>query len=252
MAADLQEILSTLLDDPAMRPDPEWVASMARSYPAFLIPAALMLRRCPDELDSETGAALRARVMLGCPDRTAMADLADIAGEDWKGIYPPEPRPQTPSTDNAIDTFLDNYGQSSPEENQLLERLIFNPVPADYFQVPDGNDNPSDDTPLLPPELNPNNTAPTVEDTQEQLSVPTSPVSRPQPAQSRHIPAEDSLLSESLAKIFIKQRRYERAYEIISNLSLKFPEKSIYFADQMRFLQKLIYNQQRIDHNNQQ
>jgi len=247
MAADLQEILSALLDDPTMRPDPEWVASMTRSYPAFLIPAALMLRRCPDSLDTETGAVLRARVMLGCSDRTAMADFADLAGEDWKDIYPPVPPPQTPSTDSAIDTFLDNYGQSSPQENQLLERLIFNPVPADYFQVPDDNGNPTDNIPLLPPELDPNNTAPTAENTQEQLSVPASPASRPQTAHNRHIPAEDSLLSESLAKIFIKQRRYERAYEIISNLSLKFPEKSIYFADQMRFLQKLIYNQQHID-----
>ena len=55
---------------------------------------------------------------------------------------------------------------------------------------------------------------------------------------------DESLLSESLAKIYIKQRRYSKAFEIISNLSLKYPEKSIYFADQLRFLQKLIINQQ--------
>ena len=55
--------------------------------------------------------------------------------------------------------------------------------------------------------------------------------------------ADDSLLSESLAKIFIKQGRYERAFEIITNLSLNFPKKSVYFADQLRFLQLLIKNQ---------
>ena len=48
------------------------------------------------------------------------------------------------------------------------------------------------------------------------------------------------MLSESLAKIYIKQRKYSKALEIIKTISLKFPEKSIYFADQIRFLQKLI------------
>jgi hypothetical protein len=50
----------------------------------------------------------------------------------------------------------------------------------------------------------------------------------------------ESSLSESLAKIYIKQGRYERAFEIISDLNLNYPEKSVYFADQLRFLQKLI------------
>ena len=53
---------------------------------------------------------------------------------------------------------------------------------------------------------------------------------------------EDEFLTESLAKIYIKQRRYAKALEIIRKLSLKYPEKNIYFADQIRFLEKLIIN----------
>jgi len=53
---------------------------------------------------------------------------------------------------------------------------------------------------------------------------------------------EDDLLTESLAKIYIKQKRYYKAIEIIRKLSLKYPEKSVYFADQIRFLEKLISN----------
>ncbi len=49
-----------------------------------------------------------------------------------------------------------------------------------------------------------------------------------------------SSLSESLAKIYIRQGKYRRAYEILSDLNLKNPEKSIYFADQLRFLRKVI------------
>ncbi|MGL4781673.1 MAG: hypothetical protein ACRCXN_12720 [Bacteroidales bacterium] len=55
-------------------------------------------------------------------------------------------------------------------------------------------------------------------------------------------PSEDDLLTESLAKIYIKQKRYEKALEIIKSLSLKYPKKSVYFADQIRYLEILIAN----------
>lgn len=53
---------------------------------------------------------------------------------------------------------------------------------------------------------------------------------------------DESFFTESLAKIYIKQRRYDKALEIINKLSLIYPEKNIYFADQIRFLKKLIDN----------
>ncbi|MCQ2082957.1 MAG: hypothetical protein MJY58_00455 [Bacteroidaceae bacterium] len=46
--------------------------------------------------------------------------------------------------------------------------------------------------------------------------------------------------SETLARIFLKQHRYDRALEIIKSLYLNFPNKSVYFADQIRYLEKLI------------
>ena len=53
---------------------------------------------------------------------------------------------------------------------------------------------------------------------------------------------EESLFTETLAKIYIKQQRYEKALEIIKKLNLKYPKKNVYFADQIRFLEKLIIN----------
>jgi hypothetical protein len=53
---------------------------------------------------------------------------------------------------------------------------------------------------------------------------------------------DDSSFTETLATIYAKQKRYEKALEIIQNLSLKYPEKNVYFADQIRFLEKLIIN----------
>ena len=55
-------------------------------------------------------------------------------------------------------------------------------------------------------------------------------------------PIDESFYTESLASIYIKQRKYARALEIIRSISLKNPEKNIYFADQIRFLEKLIIN----------
>jgi len=52
----------------------------------------------------------------------------------------------------------------------------------------------------------------------------------------------EASFSEALAKIYLKQKRYDRALEIIKTLSLKYPEKNSYFADQIRFLEKLIIN----------
>jgi len=53
---------------------------------------------------------------------------------------------------------------------------------------------------------------------------------------------EDTFFTETLSQIYIKQKRYERALEIIRKLSLKYPEKNVYFVDQIRFLEKLIIN----------
>lgn len=54
--------------------------------------------------------------------------------------------------------------------------------------------------------------------------------------------AEDGIFTERMAKIYIKQGRYSQALEIIKRLNLENPKKSCYFADQIRFLEKLIVN----------
>jgi hypothetical protein len=51
---------------------------------------------------------------------------------------------------------------------------------------------------------------------------------------------DDAYFTETLARIYLKQRRYGKALEIIRSLYLNFPNKSIYFADQIRYLEKLV------------
>lgn len=228
--------------------------------PTFVFLAALLLRRSSSALPPERLERLRAMVALGAADRAAMLDLADMSGMDWSHFYPRPKAPEKKTTTDTIDDFIETYGHSSPEEDRLIEKLIFNPVAPDYFQGLDQPLDPSD--PLaLPPELS-QKPEPAPTGAVDEACVPQAirkatppvfrgvqPISAPPkdaPTETAAIdpqPAPESpLLMESLAKIFIKQRRYERALEIISKLSLNNPEKSVYFADQIRFLQKLVYN----------
>lgn len=54
--------------------------------------------------------------------------------------------------------------------------------------------------------------------------------------------SNESYFTETLAKIYIKQGRYEKALEIIQRLNAKYPKQNTYVADQCRFLEKLILN----------
>lgn len=64
------------------------------------------------------------------------------------------------------------------------------------------------------------------------LSAPSAPSTQTRP--------KASSLSVSLAAMMIKNGNYPKALEIINELNLANPEKSIIFADQIRFLRKLI------------
>ncbi|MDD4971570.1 MAG: hypothetical protein PHT07_19245 [Paludibacter sp.] len=49
-------------------------------------------------------------------------------------------------------------------------------------------------------------------------------------------------ITESNAKKLIAERKYKEAIEILRALNLNNPKKSVYFADQIRFLEKVIVN----------
>lgn len=248
----IERCLSVADGAPLPPSDEEALRTLMAERPAFAAAPLLLLRHSrPGSDESE---ALRQRIALLCPSRSTLA-FADY-GDDWARFYPEAVEPEAKRTVDVIDTFLNTYGNCTPEEEALLERMIFNPAP-DYAEIlareeqaslPGENDAPADSQDALinafilnrhpsthSPSLMPEPEEEDADTTESKTEAQRTPIPRPEHA-------DDSLLSESLAKIFIKQGRYERAYEIISGLNLKFPKKSAYFADQLRFLQKLIIN----------
>ncbi len=264
--ADRQRKLADLLEGEAV--DGAFARELREEYPFFTLADALLTRRAAEAglpmPEGEERKKLLARIAINASDPAAAARLVNGESGSVETFYPPMPEKETPSTERAIDDFLNSYGSRTEEEDALLERLIFNPV-GDYALTLDDDDAASDAAssipafPPLPP--TPPATEPKEEPSAQAVSEPEppaiaaeepappttpapDPAAAPHPETPERRPREgagnQALLSESLAKIFIKTRRYDKAYEILERLSLEFPEKSRYFADQLRFLRKLI------------
>ncbi len=247
--------------------DVEQIESLAARYPSLIVPVAAALRDNPG-LEASIPSELKARLAICVGDDVALAAIVGDEPELLSDFYG-ENTVTTPDTVSAIDTFIDTYGGGNAErETDALTKMIFNPQP-DYAAILQKEEAGSGDEPAS---SNDDSTSRGIES-----FLSTHPAAGPAPARSEKIPfdapaqqppgaeleadedahkgggqhaetkrvvtmREGASLSESLARAMIKKGNYRKALEIITELSLKNPEKITYFADQIRFLKKLIIN----------
>lgn len=71
-------------------------------------------------------------------------------------------------------------------------------------------------------------------------SVASAPIAEPENATAA--PTAEAGLTETLANIYIKQQKYDRALEVMTKMQASASNANPYLADQVRFLQKLAIN----------
>jgi len=167
--------------------------------------------------------------------------------------------PATPATQSHEEresrtiSLIDNFLESLPQEanGQQTEKKR-KPTPADaavdyvaYLLETEGADNAL--TPADTPQLRGQDLIDSfLEKEQGKIVLNENPTLKPdmeEPTLSTEgKEGEENYFTETLARIYIKQGRYSKALEIIQRLSLQYPKKNAYFADQIRFLEKLIIN----------
>lgn len=214
---------------------------MNKSAPYYIIPDIEAL----PEATGEERLRLCRRIAAVVGDPIALRTIIGSVPDEFAQFYPDMRKPDL-STSETIDSFLDKYGDS---EAAAIPEAVGAAVAASEPEAA-----PVEVVPLPPPafDILSIETAPVIEDeTMPGATDATSslldsffgeaPAKEPEPAPA--VRKEAPKLSESLARVMIKNGNYQKALEIITDLSLNNPKKSVYFADQIRFLKKLILNQ---------
>ena len=150
---------------------------------------------------------------------------------------------QTSRTIDLIDNFLDSIPQE--ESDKKVQRK---PTPADaavdyvaYLLSSEGTEQRTSSAPdMKGQELIDN----FLEQEQGRILLNELPQETQETVNDENADeeVEEEYFTETLARIYIKQGHYEKALGIIERLSERYPKKNAYFADQMRFLEKLIIN----------
>ena len=247
------DILSDIqrhLADPSLPVSQQWLDEAQEQYPYFALPALLYLKQHGIEDHDK----LLGRLAISCADRKALSTHLGEGVDLFRDFYPQEEEEPTTTTSHAIDMFLDAFGSGNQKEVEALENMIFNPTP-DYADILAAEDAPDAAAPDAPQGESAQDAlinsfiAREREKEKEVEKLPQQHVDEHDAAEIADAPIEqpterdNSMLSESLAKMYIKRHNYAKALEIIENINLNFPEKSIYFADQIRFLRKLVLNE---------
>ena len=226
--------------------------SLLALYPYYQTARLLMLQNLFLLHDPTFDEELR-RAAISITDRRRLFQMIEAA---HYSITPQSKKAEQPDTEekenrtiSLIENFLDSMPKDEEENNPQERKPKRKPTPADaavdyvaYLLETESDTDHLAQTPqligqdLIDTFINNDNGKIELSDTPQY----TPEVDEASP--NAKDASDEGVFTETLARIYIKQGRYSKALEIIRRLSLQYPKKNAYFADQMRFLEKLIIN----------
>ena len=226
-------------------------------HPYYQAARLLLLQNLYLLHDASFGEELR-RAALYIPDRRVLFRMVEGGHYEIKPTplqrEQPQPAPSADRTTTLIDDFLNTTEESTaPTKHKLTVADATHDYASYLLQLDDAEpadeqteeaEQPADRSAELIDDF--------IENQPDRIRLQDTPEYVPETTDEADNATTESgdeaFLTMTLAKIYIKQQRYEKALEIIRKVNLNNPKKSSYFADQIRFLEKLIVNK---NHNKQ-
>jgi hypothetical protein len=223
--------------------------SLIALYPYYQSARLLMLQNLYVLHDPTFDEELR-KAAIYITDRKVIFNLVEAA--HYK-LQEPKKNPEQATTQHTGEdrtiALIDNFLESIPTEEADKESKKRKPTPADaaidYVSYLLETENP-DDAPETPdaPQMKGHELIDNfIRNDGGKIDLKEEPEYLPEiNEESENSGENESYYTETLSRIYIQQGKFEKALEIIKRLNLNYPKKSAYFADQMRFLEKLIRN----------
>ncbi len=191
--------------DPNSEENFEKLENLIKNYPYFLEPKLYYIKILKDKKSKKYDSELR-KIAISIYDRSWLFDWINLPWKTEEYIDNSTQKDISVKMNfmdwiNHIEsTKLDNNkSESFDKKFNLIETFINNPKKIDKEDLDGG---------------------------QEDISVKT-------------ITLENELMTETLAKIYLKQKKYKKAIDAFKILTLKYPEKNAFFANQIKKIKKL-------------
>jgi len=233
--------------------------SLLALYPYFQTVRLLMLQNLYLLRDPSFDEELR-RAAIYITDRKIIFNLVEAGHYQLRKT---EQAPARKADDDGqsrtvalIDNFLDSMPKDTGEEDTSSKRKKKRqPTPADaaidyvayLLETEDSDDDHDEEQPEVPQMKGQSLIDDFINKDEGKFSLKETPEYLPETEDttvSRKEKGKDGknegYFTETLARIYVKQGRYDKALEIIQKLSEDLPHKKVYFDDQIRFLQKLL------------
>ncbi len=230
----------------------EWLRDMVERYPYYQTARLLFLENLYRIHDITFDAELRNSALL-LADRSVLFNLVEsenyVIPDQSSNEETEETKNDADRTLSLIDGYLNTLTSDTPKGKAHANKTpsVANVDPSvDYMSyLMNLDEEENDDIPNYAPKLtdagrteNAHTEAEGQKTSKSRISLSETPEYIPN-TEGDDLPNED-YYTEKLAQIFIKQKNYKRALEIIKVLEANNPEKNRYFAEQIRFLGQLI------------